>query len=206
MGRVYRARQLSLDRIVALKVISTGEMAEPHLVDRFRTEAEAAASLDHPNIVSIYEVGEQEGWNYFSMRLVEGRTLTRALVAGPMAFDRSGQMVATLARAIQHAHERGVLHRDLKPGNILLDNAGAPCVADFGLAKFTQRRGDAVIGRAGQSGHMNPAARKFPNQGALDGIPDKSLCAAKKSNSGTEKPAIRRAPRSSLSPRSGICR
>jgi serine/threonine-protein kinase len=158
MGRVYRARQLSLDRIVALKVISTGEMAEPHLVDRFRTEAEAAASLDHPNIVSIYEVGEQDGWNFFSMHLVEGQTLTQALTAGPLPFERAGRLLATLARAIQHAHERGVLHRDLKPANILLDTAGTPYVADFGLAKFTQRPGNLTLTQTvlGTPAYMSP--------------------------------------------------
>jgi serine/threonine-protein kinase len=158
MGRVYRARQLSLDRIVALKVISTGEMAEPHLVDRFRTEAEAAASLDHPNIVSIYEVGEQEGWNFFSMRLVEGQTLTQALARGPLGFEPAGRLLVTLARAIQHAHERGVLHRDLKPGNILLDTAGAPYVADFGLAKFTQRQSELTLTHTtlGTPAYMSP--------------------------------------------------
>src|SRR5262245_14661968 len=139
MGRVYRARQISLDRIVALKVISSGEMASPLLVDRFRTEAEAAASLDHPNIVSIYEVGEHSEWNYFSMRLVDGPTLSQALARGPLPFERAARTLATVARAIQHAHERGVLHRDIKPGNIMLDAAGESHVTDFGLAKFTQR-------------------------------------------------------------------
>jgi len=162
MGRVYRTRQLSLDRIVALKVISTGEMASPNLVERFRTEAEAAASLDHPNIVSIYEVGDYDGWNFFSMRLVEGQTLTQALAAGPLPFERAGKLLATLARAIQQAHERGVLHRDLKPGNILLDATGAPHVADFGLAKFTQRQSDLTLTHTA----LGTPAYMFPEQAA----------------------------------------
>ena len=158
MGRVYRARQISLDRIVALKVIPSGEMAAPNLVDRFRTEAEAAASLDHPNIVPIYEVGEQDGWNFFSMRLVEGPTLSQVVAQGPLIFERASQVLAKVARAIQHAHERGVLHRDLKPGNILLDAAGEPHVADFGLAKFTQRESDLTLTQTalGTPAYMSP--------------------------------------------------
>jgi eukaryotic-like serine/threonine-protein kinase len=137
MGRVYRAVQTRLGRIVALKVISAREIGIPNLVDRFGIEAEAAARLDHPNIVPIYETGEQDGWNFFSMRLVEGPTLSQALAVGPLPFERAARLLATVARAIHHAHERGVLHRDLKPGNILLDAAGEPHVTDFGLAKFT---------------------------------------------------------------------
>jgi serine/threonine-protein kinase len=158
MGRVYRARQLSLDRILALKVISAGELAAPNVVDRFRIEAAAAASLDHPNIVSIYEVGELDGWNFFSMRLVEGQTLSQALASGPLPFDRAVRMLVTVARAIQHAHERGVLHRDLKPGNIMLDAVGEPHVTDFGLAKFTQRESDLTLPHTalGTPAYMSP--------------------------------------------------
>jgi WD40 repeat protein len=158
MGRVYRARQISLDRIVALKVISAGEMSSSNLVDRFRTEAEAAASLDHPNIVSIHEVGEHEGWNFFSMRLIEGRTLGQALADGLFPFERTARLLTTVARAIQHAHERGVLHRDLKPGNILLDAADEPHVTDFGLAKFTQRLSDLTLSHTalGTPAYMSP--------------------------------------------------
>jgi len=158
MGKVYRARQISLDRIVALKVISAGEITASNLVDRFRIEAEAAASLDHPNIVSIYEVGEQDGWNFFSMRLVEGQTLSQALERGPLEFKPAAQVLAKVSRAIQHAHERGVLHRDLKPGNVLLDAAGEPHVADFGLAKFTQRESDLTLTHTalGTPAYMSP--------------------------------------------------
>ena len=158
MGRVYRARQLSLDRIVALKVISDGEMSSPHVVDRFRTEAEATASLDHPNIVSIHEVGEHDGWNFFSMRLVEGRTLSQALAGGLFPFEQTASLMASVARAIQHAHERGVLHRDLKPGNILLDSAGQAHITDFGLAKFTKRLSDLTLSNTalGTPAYMSP--------------------------------------------------
>lgn len=158
MGRVYRARHTRLDRLVALKVIATGELASPQLVDRFRIEAEAAASLDHPNIVSIYEVGEHDGWNFFSMRLVEGRTLAQALAGQPLPGERAARLLATLARAIQHAHERGILHRDLKPGNIMLDAAGEPHVTDFGLAKFTERASDLTLTQTalGTPAYMSP--------------------------------------------------
>jgi WD40 repeat protein/serine/threonine protein kinase len=145
MGRVYSARQISLGRIVALKVIAGSEIGSAHLADRLRNEAEAAASLEHPNIVSIYEVGAQDGWNYLSMRLVEGRTLGQEMGNKPLPFQRAAQVLATLARAIQHAHERGVLHRDIKPGNVLLDVAGVPHLTDFGLAKFTERQSDLTI-------------------------------------------------------------
>ena len=110
------------------------------------------------NIVSIYEVGEQGGWNFFSMRLVEGQTLSQALAGGPLPFDRAVRLLVTVARAIQHAHERGVLHRDLKPGNIMIDAAGEPHVTDFGLAKFTQRESDLTLTHTalGTPAYMSP--------------------------------------------------
>src|SRR4029453_14859653 len=113
------------------------------MVRRFHVEAEAAAKLDHPNIASIYEVGEEDGWHFFSMRLGHGRTLARRLASGPMAPGEAAQLAVKIARAVHHAHQRAVLHRDLKPGNVLLDEAGEPHLTDFGLAKTAEE--DPVI-------------------------------------------------------------
>lgn len=147
MGVIHRARQRSLNRMVALKLILAGEWASPDFVERFRTEAEAAASLEHPNIVPIHEVGEWGGQHYLAMKLVEGGSLARKLDeaqranpgATPYSPESAARLVATIGRAVQHAHDRGVLHRDLKPGNILMDGMGQPFLTDFGLAKLVRR-------------------------------------------------------------------
>jgi len=137
-GVVYRARHRSLNRLVALKMLILGPWATEAHLKRFKTEAEAAANLDHPQIVPIYEIGQVAGQHYFTMKLVEGPSLKQLVINGPLAARRAAELLAGAARAIHHAHERGVLHRDLKPGNILLDEQGQPQVTDFGLAKLIE--------------------------------------------------------------------
>jgi len=136
MGVVYRARQLSLPREVAIKMMRLDRLDSATDRERFRAEAEAIARLDHPGIVPVYEVGEVDGQPYFSMKYVRGRTLADRLQEGPLAPREAARILAGVARAIDAAHRCGVLHRDLKPSNILLDENGEPLVTDFGLAKL----------------------------------------------------------------------
>ncbi|MDB4614440.1 serine/threonine protein kinase [bacterium] len=135
MGLVYRARQVSLDRIVALKMLLRGSLASDLDLARFQAEAEAAGRLNHPNIIEVYEVGEYQEQPYFSMKYVEGETLSQRLVSGPLPARDAAKILLPVARAVSAAHAEGVLHRDLKSSNILIDEAGVPFVADFGLAK-----------------------------------------------------------------------
>ena len=135
MGIVYEARQISLNRTVAIKMILRGTLASEADHERFRAEAEAAARLDHPGIVPVYEVGEQDERAYFCMKYVKGQTLSEILAEGPMRPREAARILSAVSRAIHFAHEHGVLHRDLKPSNIVIDPEGQPHVMDFGLAK-----------------------------------------------------------------------
>jgi serine/threonine protein kinase/Tfp pilus assembly protein PilF len=142
MGIVYRAQQSTPSRIVALKMILPVHLRSSGAVNRFRTEAEAAASLDHECILPIYSVGEQDGTPFYSMKFAEGGPLSARIKNYRTKPHETATLIAKLARAIAYAHERGILHRDLKPGNILFDGAGKPYVSDFGLAKWLQRECD----------------------------------------------------------------
>ena len=137
MGVVYLARQTGLERLVALKMILAGEFSRQQDRVRFQREAEAVARLEHPNLVKIYETGEQDGRPYFSMEYLEGGRLADSLRGTPLPPRRAAQLVETLARATHAAHERGVIHRDLTPNNVLLTAMGEPKIVDFGLAKLT---------------------------------------------------------------------
>lgn len=160
MGVVYRARQRRLKREVALKMVLSGSYANAEELRRFRVEAEAVARLDHPNIVPLFEAGEQDGRPWFSMRLIEGGTLADKLLDAPdgkLEPRTAAALVAKIARAVHHAHQRGLLHRDLKPANILLDTEGEPHVSDFGLAKPVENAGHTATGAVlGTPGYMAP--------------------------------------------------
>ncbi|HXJ61747.1 MAG TPA: protein kinase, partial [Verrucomicrobiae bacterium] len=188
MGVVYKARQIALNRLVALKMISSGEFASPMLIQRFHREAEAAANLHHPNIVPIYETGEVNGQHYLSMELIEGIGLDEYIkrseaTAGTQGKDARAawqkrqeevaRLMARVARAVDYAHQRAVLHRDLKPGNIIVDQNGEPHLTDFGVAKVlgggdsTLTASGAIVGTpsymapeqaSGQSKHITTAA------------------------------------------------
>ena len=185
MGVVYKARQTSLNRLVALKTIRADRLASATEMQRFRNEAETAASLDHPHIVTIHEVGEWRAADsarpvlYFSMKLIEGGSLALAVGSGQWAVGSkaiqqcAARLVAVVARAVHHAHERGILHRDLKPSNILLDRAGQPYVTDFGLAKRTEAdtgltQSGAIVGTPGYMAPEQAANRKEEITAATD--------------------------------------
>jgi serine/threonine protein kinase len=151
MGVVYRARQKGLERIVALKMILPGRLANAEDLQRFRIEAEATARLQHPNIVAVHEVGEVEGQHFYSMDFIDGPSLAKRLADGPISGRQAARYLMTIARAMHHAHSHGILHRDLKPSNVLLDAQDEPHITDFGLAKKIggdsgQTRTGAVMG------------------------------------------------------------
>jgi serine/threonine-protein kinase len=171
MGVVYKARQISLNRIVALKMILSGRLANDEDLQRFRAEAEAAGHLQHPNIVAVHEVGEVDGQSFFSMEFIAGTSLAERLAGGPLPGRTVARYVRQVARAVHYAHRQGILHRDLKPGNVLLDGDDEPHITDFGLAKrlggdSAQTRTGAVLGTpsymapeqaAGKSRDLGPA-------------------------------------------------
>lgn len=172
MGVVFKARHQSLGRIVALKMILRADVASDAELARFRSEAQAAARLDHPHIIPVYEVGECDGRPFYTMKLVEGTTLSQRLSAGPLPPREAATLLLSVTEAVQFAHANGVLHRDLKPSNILIDQEGRAYVSDFGLAKQTDRaasltRTGAILGTpsymapeqaAGTRGNIGPAS------------------------------------------------
>lgn len=158
MGIVYKARQDSLRRIVALKLIYPAALDTEQMLRRFKAEAELAASLEHPGIVPIHEIGEHEGQPYFTMGFVEGPALSARTAEGPMPQREAATLLSRIARIVDFAHQRGVLHRDLKPGNILLDSEGRPHLADFGLAKLANNQSSITAPEAllGTPAYMAP--------------------------------------------------
>ena len=153
MGVVYRARQHGLDREVAIKLLSAGALASEEFVASFRREAQHAAQLQHPNIVVVHEMGEHAGLVFYAMQLVRGRSLSQLLAADEtLSPHEAARLLRTIAEAVDYAHRLGVLHLDLKPGNLLIDEHGVPLVADFGLA----RRIEQAIG---STTNTSPAPR-----------------------------------------------
>jgi len=162
MGVVFRARQVSLGREVAVKVLRDAWLATPVQVQRFRAEAANAAKLKHPNIVAVHEVGEQGGQHFFAMDLIEGKNLAEATREGPLPPRRAAELVRKVAEAVQHAHQQGVLHRDVKPSNVLLDAKEEPHVTDFGLARPMDDESSLTLtGQVlGTPGYMSPEQAK----------------------------------------------
>jgi hypothetical protein len=162
MGVVYRARQVALDRLVALKMIAAGAAPGAEELARFRTEARAVASLEHPNVVRVYEVGEHQGLPFLALELVEGGSLDRKLAGKPQPPRQAAELMAVLAAAVDVVHRRGIVHRDLKPANVLLTADGSPKVSDFGLAK----RRHAGPGQTRSGAFLGTPAYVAPEQAA----------------------------------------
>ncbi len=181
MGVIYKARQLTLNRLVALKMINAGELASPTMIQRFHLEAESAANLHHPNIVPIYETGEHQGQHFFSMELIDGVGLDRHITGGGFSGDQKSakekpsprgrqeqiaRIMAKVARAVDYAHQHGILHRDIKPSNVLLDHRGEPRLTDFGLAKVVGHTGS---GLTASGAIMGTPSYMAPEQAAGEG-------------------------------------
>jgi TRAP transporter TAXI family solute receptor len=158
MGVVYKARETRLDRLVAVKMILGGRFASDGDIDRFYTEAKAAAKLEHRGVVRIYNVGEHEGHHYFTMDLIEGTDLATLVDGSPLAPEQAAQYLRSIAEAVHFAHEKGILHRDLKPGNVLIDEHNQPLITDFGLAKYLDEH-EGITGSGAMVGtpsYMSP--------------------------------------------------
>lgn len=180
MGVVFKARHTQIERVVALKIIRSGELAGPGELKRFRSEAEAASRLSHPNIVPIFEVGQVGGLVYFTMPYIDGQTLLKRMSENPLSVEEAVRLVYRLCQAIEYAHHEGILHRDLKPGNVLVDNNMQPVIIDFGLAKFAARESDLtttgqILGtpaymapeQASGQGHQAQSAADIYSLGAI---------------------------------------
>src|SRR5712671_5284303 len=172
-GVVFRARQKSLNRTVALKVISLGQWASKAHLKRFRLEAEAAARLEHPGIVPIHEVGERDGQCYFSMKFIEGGQLDEVVKRTPMSIRQAVELIAKVARIVHYAHEHRILHRDIKPGNILLDAKGEPHLTDFGLARLVESESSVThtLEVLGTPSYMAPE-QAVGNSAAISSVTD----------------------------------
>jgi TolB-like protein/tRNA A-37 threonylcarbamoyl transferase component Bud32/Flp pilus assembly protein TadD len=172
-GVVFRARQKNLNRTVALKVISLGQWASKAHLRRFRLEAEAAARLEHPGIVPIHEVGERDGQCYFSMKFVEGGQLDEKVKQTPMSIRQAVELITKVARTVHYAHEHGILHRDIKPGNILLDAKGEPHLTDFGLARLVESESSVThtLDVLGTPSYMAPE-QAMGNNAAVSNVTD----------------------------------
>jgi serine/threonine-protein kinase len=161
MGVVFRARHKALNHLVAIKTLLAGADAEPEALQRFRTEGEATARLRHPNVVQVHDFGERAGQLYFVMEFLDGGTLSQRLRQGPLPPRQAAALIATLARAVHHAHEHQILHRDLKPSNVLFAADGTPKVADFGLAKMLD---ETSVGQTHTGMVLGTAAYMAPEQ------------------------------------------
>ena len=172
-GVVFRARQKSLNRTVALKVISLGQWASKAHLKRFRLEAEAAAKLEHPGIVPIHEVGERDGSCYFSMKFIEGGQLDEVIKRSPMSIRQAVELILKVGHTVHYAHEHGILHRDIKPGNILLDAKGEPHLTDFGLARLLETESSVTqtLDVLGTPSYMAPE-QAVGNNAAVSSVTD----------------------------------